>query len=246
MRAQGCAWHTVITGYPRLRPLSLSPSILNLHGDCTDSRIGLACLPLFSVPSRGQEGTGAQAPENQWFSTWLHPGHPGGDWGTGEKPAAVGGQEGSSAGARRGDCHHPELLGLQLARRHPLGPWRERQGLPSGSASDSGGKPRSLPRWLWAFHFISRDGFTSFDSGKTGRSQIRRSPESEMSELPDSSGDFRGTGTGTEVPMLKTTPSGPRPWAGWPVPGTRTRHPARGSSARGGGPAGGAHGRSFL
>lgn len=113
--------------------------------------------------------------------------------------AAVRGQEGSRAGA--GSAWGLSPPAVAQAMRHPLGD-------PAGQAGAALRAPASRSRSKdpghslghhGAFHFISCDSFTSFDDGKTGRSQIQWLPEREMSSPPDVRRDSSGELEGVEV-----------------------------------------------
>lgn len=110
------------------------------------------------------------------------------------------GWAGPSPGTDRLSCR------ARSVTRHPLGDLAgEAEAALWLLLATSRGKTLASPRRFGVFHCVSWDSFTSFDYGKTGRSQIRRLPEREVSPLRG--GDAPQL-SGKRV--LETTPSGLR------------------------------------
>ena len=111
----------------------------------------------------------------QWVYTWLSRRC------RRAKTTAMGGQEGSRVcPVTAATC---SSSGHALSSRGPCGTGR---GCPPASANRSIRKDPGLSLGIYGpSQFISWDSFTSFNDGKTGRSQIQWLPEREMSALPD-------------------------------------------------------------
>lgn len=168
-----------------------------------------------SQVAEGGPGSKATHPFNRWVPVPLRVGGSpcgrtlGPREGAGhrhEGPPCVWRGEGTGAGAGPSPGTDRLSCRARSVTRRPLGDLAgEAEAALWLLLATSRGKTLASPRRFGVFHCVSWDSFTSFDYGKTGRSQIRRLPEREVSLL-----------RGGDAPQLsgkrvrETTPSGLR------------------------------------
>lgn len=168
-----------------------------------------------SQVAEGGPGSEATHPFNRWVPVPLRVGGSpcgrtlGPREGAGhrhEGPPCVWRGEGTGAGAGPSPGTDRLSCRARSVTRRPLGDLAgEAEAALWLLLATSRGKTLASPRRFGVFHCVSWDSFTSFDYGKTGRSQIRRLPEREVSPLRG--GDAPQL-SGKRV--LETTPSGLR------------------------------------